>query len=753
MAQAIGGTAWYRLTPDDHGSYVNGTWTTLAPMEYSRLWYGSQVLTDGRVFVAGGEDGGGGSNAEVYDPVHNHWTLVTDQSGVKNYSDCISEMLPDGTVLVAPDTPSVPGGTVIYNPATNAISPGPVLYRGYNQDEASWVKLPDNSILTIDPDGEESERYVPSLAKWVNDGPLPAELWDAADTEMGAALLLPSGRAFFLGSTGETALYTPSGTTAPGTWTAGAAIPGGYATYDAPAAMLVTGNELCAFAPGPSLPSTADETEFFEYDTASNSFSPVSGAPAYLKTWPAYSTFLLDLPDGSALLTRGWYDVFVYRPTGIPMASGKPTITSIVQNSDGSFHLTGTLLDGISEGAAYGDDAQMSTNRPLVRVTDSKGLVSYARTYQWSSTGVFTGNTLQSTEFSQLPIGSYSLVVVANGIASDPFQLTVGPPGRDFEGVSVNQTAPSNAVTAGAPVAMSIHTASGYTYQWFDNGIAIPGATGGTYFPGQTHGSSTGVVTTEDTGSYTVRVTDPSGKVGYLGLGTLIVVAAQPSSQSIETGGTVVFSVEPGNYELSELTYRWQLNGVSLSDGNGITGSTGPQLLVQGASTADRGSYTCILGYGDGSANTVSATLTVSSPSTPGTVSSISTRAFVGEKDQVLLGGFRVAGSRSATVLVQAIGPGLSAPPYDVVVVLQHPTLSVHQNQNGKDVVLYSNTGWGSSSVVSGAAHAVGALPVLQPGSADSELLVTLPPGEYTAEVSGVNGGTGIALCAIRQLP
>jgi hypothetical protein len=45
------------------------------------------------------------------------------------------------------------------------------------------------------------------------------------------------------------------------------------------------------------------------------------------------------------------------------------------------------------------------------------------------------------------------------------------------------------------------------------------------------------------------------------------------------------------------------------------------------------------------------------------------------------------------------------------------------------------------------------AQPVLQSGSADSEVLLTLPPGGYTAEVTGADGGTGVALCAVYQLP
>src|SRR5262245_31653025 len=86
------------------------------------------------------------------------------------------------------------------------------------------------------------------------------------------------------------------------------------------------------------------------------------------------------------------------------------------------------LLNGISAGAAYGDDAQMDSNYPLVRMTNnSSGYVYYARTFNWNSTGVMTGTNIVTTEFvapTNLPVGTYSLVAVANGIASDPVPFT-----------------------------------------------------------------------------------------------------------------------------------------------------------------------------------------------------------------------------------------------------------------------------------------------------------------------------------------
>ena len=158
------GNAWYRLTPDTNGSYVNGTWTTLAPMHDTRLYYSSQVLRDGRVLVAGGEYGTGGNAGEVYDPQSNTWT-ETPSPGQHSLSDSISEILPNGDVLISPVAPAIYDGTLIYSVVSNAWFPGGLLFNDSygDQDEASWVKLPDDSILTIGPFDTSSQRYIPAL--------------------------------------------------------------------------------------------------------------------------------------------------------------------------------------------------------------------------------------------------------------------------------------------------------------------------------------------------------------------------------------------------------------------------------------------------------------------------------------------------------------------------------------------------------------------------------------------------------------
>ena len=87
---------------------------------------------------------------------------------------------------------------------------------------------------------------------------------------------------------------------------------------------------------------------------------------------------------------------------------------------------TGTLFNGISQGAAYGDDWQMPTNYPVIRL-EKNDSVHYARTFNWNSTGIMTGSMPDTTYFT-LPAGlsyeTYNLVLVANGIASTSVPFT-----------------------------------------------------------------------------------------------------------------------------------------------------------------------------------------------------------------------------------------------------------------------------------------------------------------------------------------
>ena len=135
--------------------------------------------------------------------------------------------------------------------------------------------------------------------------------------------------------------------------------------------------------------------------------------------------------------------------------------------------------------------------------------------------------------------------------------------------------------------------------------------------------------------------------------------------------------------------------------------------------------------------------------STAARLNNLSTRAQVGIGDGVLIPGLVVGGTGPIRVLVRAIGPALAT--FGVERVLARPTMTIFA---GATAIL-SNTGWSSNPYrgdVAGAASLVGAFPLAE-GSSDCAAMLTLNPGNYTIQVSGVGGTTGEALVEVYVLP
>jgi hypothetical protein len=108
-----------------------------------------------------------------------------------------------------------------------------------------------------------------------------------------------------------------------------------------------------------------------------------------------------------------------------------------------------------------------------------------------------------------------------------------------------------------------------------------------------------------------------------------------------------------------------------------------------------------------------------------------------------------IGGSGTEELLVRADGPSLTQ--FGVAGVLAQPTLSVLSGQT----VLGSNTGWGTApdpSQIASVGTSVGAFS-LASGSSDSAMIVKLMPGAYTAQISGENNTTGVALAEIYEVP
>ncbi len=412
---------YFKLTPTADFSYQAGKWTQVANSINGVLYGPTEVMRDGRVFIAGGEYLSNTSNhntAQIYNPVTNTWTSCPD-SLYSSIGDTGSASLADGKIICSNWSNS---GTDIYDPATNtwtATSP-------MNQDtgdEESWQILPDGSVLNVYWSGQ---RFIPSLNQWNYTPALPATFVDDAG-EIGALVYLYSGKALIFGgcvNTGATGLYTPPSTLlgTDDSWAIGPVIPNNYGCADCPACVEVNGKVLFI-----ATPTVFGAPFFFEYDPTANTVNAINFPNTNGN--PSYAFRMLQLPNGQVMVTGFGTQVWLYTPTSGPNNAWKANLTSLVQNQDSSYTLTGTQLNGLSNGAAYGDECNSYTNYPIVFLKNTTtGKYSFARTYNHSNMLLATGSTPVSTQFTMpagLPAGQYQVSTSASGVTSAN-SITIG---------------------------------------------------------------------------------------------------------------------------------------------------------------------------------------------------------------------------------------------------------------------------------------------------------------------------------------
>lgn len=452
MCHEVDSPNWHKLVPDAKGDYVNGSWQTMTPLPANAplsqsgpvdapLYYASAVLKDGRVFVAGGEYNNGAGPldllaAEIYDPVADSWASVPTPPGWTNIGDAPSCVLPDGKVLLG-DINST--RTAIFDPVTKTWAAGG--NKNDNSSEESWTLLPNHTILCAEVDNHpNAEKYASSSNTWGSAGSVPA----AADLvlnvpgisiEIGPAILMPDGRVFCVGASGHTALYDFK----TGTWAAGPDFPtdsGGnlMRAFDAPAALLPNGHVLCVVGgvvtSGTNAGWAGLPISFFEFD--GTALSPVP-APANAPNTLTYNCRLLLLPTGQVLYSNCTSDLEIFTPSGAPHKHWRPHITHVPKalRRGHSYRLRGRQLNGLSQANGYGDDAQMATNYPLVRLKRAgSNAIHFCRTFDHSTMAVATGKKSNHTYFHvphTVPVGKYELAVIANGIHSQTVKVHVKP--------------------------------------------------------------------------------------------------------------------------------------------------------------------------------------------------------------------------------------------------------------------------------------------------------------------------------------
>jgi hypothetical protein len=116
-----------------------------------------------------------------------------------------------------------------------------------------------------------------------------------------------------------------------------------------------------------------------------------------------------------------------------------------------------------------------------------------------------------------------------------------------------------------------------------------------------------------------------------------------------------------------------------------------------------------------------------------------------------LTAGFVIDGSTPKTVLVRAVGPTLGLAPFNVPGVMADPALALFDNASKTKID--ENNDWGGTSTLSARFAAVGAFALANGSTKDAALLVTVPPGQYSVQVSGADGGGGIVIVEIYDVP
>ena len=176
------------------------------------------------------------------------------------------------------------------------------------------------------------------------------------------------------------------------------------------------------------------------------------------------------------------------------------------------------------------------------------------------------------------------------------------------------------------------------------------------------------------------------------------------------------------------------------------------------------GPYTAQISSTTGDSGVVLVEVYDADTGTPGArFINLSARSQAGTGAQTLIAGFVVSGTGNETVLIRGVGPGLTQ--FGVPGVLQTPQLSLYDSVNGTSAVIATNTGWGNASTrgastvqatITTATAAtfsqLGAFSIAT-NSSDCALVATLPPCSYTAQVTGLNSTTGVALVEIYEVP
>jgi L-ascorbate metabolism protein UlaG (beta-lactamase superfamily) len=361
--------------------------------------------------------------------------------------------------------------------------------------------------------------------------------------------------------------------------------------------------------------------------------------------------------------------------------------------------------------------------------------------------------------------------------------------------VAIGEHPASQTVAPGAAATLSVQATGvgALSYQWRRNGTIVAGASGATL--------AIPAATAAQAGDYTVTVTDTNGPVTSR-MARLVVEAPRPgrlinlsvraSSRGADAplivGASAVGGSKPllvrgvgpalGAFGVTDAMIDPRLDvHADLAGRDTITASNND--WATGGVATLRAAFSAVgaFDFADAASRDAAILTSIDGPRTfhvadtagrvgvtlievydadvagAARLTNFSARNFAGTGDAALIAGFVVGGNVPKRLLVRGVGPRLGA--LGVAGVLADPKVELFLNEGGKSTLFATNDNWSESGTTANRAafSAVGAFDLNDAASKDAALVVTVPAGMFTAQVSGVGGVTGEALVEIYELP
>jgi hypothetical protein len=530
---------------------------------------------------------------------------------------------------------------------------------------------------------------------------------------------------------------------------------------------------------------------FRTWQDVNSGFPPVQEADVLFNSngsWDSYRGNLRTVQDLRRVALHEFGHVL-----GLDHPNDYGQVVTAIMNSTIS-NLDDLAADDLAGGEYLYDVAPLITTQPASQTASPGGTATFtvatsnnpAATFQWQFNGAAisgaTNATLTLSNLSASNQGNYQVVVTdrAAVVSSSVVTLVVAA------GPSITSSPASQTLATGAPLTLSVSASgsSALTYQWYLNGTAIAGATGSTY--------SLANAGATDAGSYTVTVSNGvatstssaatvtvNTTARLINLSTQANVGAAALTAGFVIGGSgsknlLIRGIGPtlGTFGVPNVLSNPLLTLFNTAPVPNVTdaawgGSTALStafasvgafaLPINSADSAllalyGQGSATAnITGIGGTQGTALLEVYDMDATTAPARLVNLAVLTNSSATSN-LIAGFVITGPNFLTLLVRGIGPTLAGSPFGLSNVLAQPILEIHHSDsNGVDSIVQSNTGWGGTTALINVFNAVGAF-ALPANSADSALLITLAPGNYSAVVKGVNNTSGTALVEIYEV-